>query len=730
MRVAACLVIVLAAGCVDSDSVVCGDRTCPVGTECDDVHNLCIDHDQRTACKDVAEGDDCTTPKRAGICDHSVCLPGCSDGIADPGEECDDGNRSLHDGCSATCTSEQPTWTLWQSPWTPRSGHMVAYDSDRKRVVVFGGVDANGTTDDQWERDTDGAWEKVDITRPPPRSFGAMAYDPIRKVTVLFGGSSKLGQLLGDTWEYNGTAWKQVSATGSPTARVYSAMAFDPIRSRILLVAGADGVDAQNGGLTSDAYEYDGVAWTKLTTTGTPPPRARHAIAWDAPRQCLVVFGGARPALGTTVATSETWELAFGTAWTWTCTAGEAQTGTTCPTTTTRPTTRYGAQMIYSPLHSTIIMYGGLTTITNATQNASDTWTYGAAGWTAVTQPVSPTGRNAAALTDSEVQVDATTISHRPVLIGGSTDNGSIDDVWELTSTWLRTLTPGYAPPRSNITLVYDSMHDRTLSIAGYLPPGPRGDTFSFDGHVWKRMPPLPALRHAYAAAYDSTHDRVGVFGGLTFGGTRADETYILNGLNWSPLPGPAPSARYGATVAHDPRTGVNVLFGGNDASGLQRDTWELDANGWSQNTTAGGPPAQDSVGMAYDPERQELVLVDNSGRTWRYVDRKWTELVTTASPDPVRKSPKLVYSQARKRVVLFGGIADSGTSTTILMDMWELDGEGDDRAWHQVVYTNPPPPRTGFGIAAHGSLDSLVLHGGGTSGGDTLDDTWLFSWR
>ena len=30
-------------------------------------------------------------------------LTGCGDGILDPGEACDDGNTTDHDGCSAAC---------------------------------------------------------------------------------------------------------------------------------------------------------------------------------------------------------------------------------------------------------------------------------------------------------------------------------------------------------------------------------------------------------------------------------------------------------------------------------------------------------------------------------------------------------------------------------------------------------------------------------------------------
>ncbi len=717
-------------GCVGSDSVVCGDRTCPSGTECDDVHALCIDPDQRTACNGVGDGDGCVTSKRAGLCDQSVCLPGCSDGVADPGEECDDGDRLDHDGCSATCVTEEPTWTKWQSPWTPRSGHMVAYDSDRKRVVVFGGADANGATDDLWERDADGGWTRLDITRPPARAFGAMAYDPVRKVTVLFGGAAKFGALLRDTWEYNGTSWKQVSPAASPTARAYSAMAFDPVRERMMLVDGLDGLDVPASGLVADTWSYDGTNWTLVTTTGTPPPRRGHTLAWDTGRQRFVMFGGIRPVPGTTGHTAETWELAFGTSWTWTCTAGEPQAGTTCPTTVTRPSSRYLSSMIYSPLHSSIVMYGGLTNVGTAVQNASDTWTYGASGWAVSTQAVTPGGRSAAALSDSEIQLDATTFVHRPVLIGGSTDLGATDEVWELTAVWLRTLTPGGAPPRYNIGLVYDSKRDRTITVGGYLPPLARADTFAFDGVVWKRLPPLPAIRFAMSATYDSTRDVVGVFGGLTQSSMRTNDTYALSGANWTQLAGPAPSPRFGAAIAHDPRSGVNVLFGGNDATGnLLRDTWELGMNGWSQNTSAGGPPGQANAAMAYDSERQELVMIDGSAKTWLYTNRVWTPLETTASP-PARLGGILVFSPSRKRLVLYGGVADNGTSTTLLTDMWELDTDGDARGWHEVLYANPPSPRSGFGLVAHASLDSLVLRAGSTSAGEPLDDTWLFQWQ
>ena len=40
-----------------------------------------------------------------------VSAPGCGDGIVDAGEQCDDGNTSSGDGCSATCMAEAP-WEI------------------------------------------------------------------------------------------------------------------------------------------------------------------------------------------------------------------------------------------------------------------------------------------------------------------------------------------------------------------------------------------------------------------------------------------------------------------------------------------------------------------------------------------------------------------------------------------------------------------------------------------
>ena len=46
-----------------------------------------------------------------------------------------------------------------------------------------------------------------------------MAYDSDRRVTVLFGGDSTGYSRLNDTWEFDGTTWRELNPNQSPSGR-------------------------------------------------------------------------------------------------------------------------------------------------------------------------------------------------------------------------------------------------------------------------------------------------------------------------------------------------------------------------------------------------------------------------------------------------------------------------------------------------------------------------------
>jgi hypothetical protein len=71
----------------------------------------------------------------------------------------------------------------------PRSGHALAFDAARGRIVLFGGDAAGSLFNDTWEWDAEN-WTQVADSGPSARQGLAMAYDTSRQRIVLFGGES------------------------------------------------------------------------------------------------------------------------------------------------------------------------------------------------------------------------------------------------------------------------------------------------------------------------------------------------------------------------------------------------------------------------------------------------------------------------------------------------------------------------------------------------------------
>jgi len=76
---------------------------------------------------------------------------------------------------------------------------------------------------------------------------------------VIFGGSGNNG-FLGDTWGWNGTAWRRLSDVG-PDTRVMGQLAYDAARDRVVLFGGRRGYP--NGDL-ADTWEWEGTKWTRF----------------------------------------------------------------------------------------------------------------------------------------------------------------------------------------------------------------------------------------------------------------------------------------------------------------------------------------------------------------------------------------------------------------------------------------------------------------------------------
>ena len=89
---ALCMVIVLGAGCLDSEVVRCASgQVCPTTQVCNEVHGGCVRADQLASCAGLADGDPCDIASQpVGTCDRGVCLnQRCGDGVLQGLEQCD-----------------------------------------------------------------------------------------------------------------------------------------------------------------------------------------------------------------------------------------------------------------------------------------------------------------------------------------------------------------------------------------------------------------------------------------------------------------------------------------------------------------------------------------------------------------------------------------------------------------------------------------------------------------
>lgn len=144
-------------------------------------------------------------------------------------------------------------------------------------------------------------------------------------------------------------------------------------------------------------------------------------------------------------------------------------------------------------------------------------------------------------------------------------------------------------------------------------------------------------------------------------------------------------------------------------------------ADNWQPHAASDGPPTS-SHGVALDVAREELVVVAGS-ETWTWTESAWLQVAADPLP-PARFFPALAYDAQRERVVLFGGFAGG----SFLADTWEFDGN----TWVDASPAVGPPGRSQAALAFDSARHVVVLFGGVGAGAE-LADTWLWDgaeWR
>ncbi len=628
----------------------------------------------------------------------------------------------------------------------PRIEDALVYDSVAARLVMFGGYDLDwNRMNDIWEYNgATKAW--TDVTPPTgslptQRSGHAMAFDPVRRKVVVFGGLNDSLQYLGDTWEWDtvNKTWTNVTPGSSPAPRQGARLVYDAANDRMVLVGGTDGnhffpypFALPSGVVDSGAWAWNPSArtWTKLSpgTSSTAGRaflgRAFPGVTYNTATNRVTVFGGIgfrdNPPGGPVVDYDDSWEL-------------QGNTWVDVTPASGNPPGRAWTHLAYDSANSRIVLFGGYKLAAPAA-SLGDTWAFSGGAWSQIVPQASGPG-----VRDSHGM--AYDSGRQRVVVFG----GYLADVLELAgNSWTTALRTDWPPGQDQHAMAYDSdrgvvfmygggsiesweLTSATNTWAWFYAGGPNGrtgaavvyertrrkmflfggrqrssgavgsklgDTWEWDtaGHSWSNVSPgsSPSARDDHSMAYDAAHNRVVLFGGRDANGTPLGDTWLWNGTTWTNVTPTAfgPTARFGHAIAYDGARGMVVLVGGDNGTQKLSDVWEWDGSTerWFQRSPASSPPARayaalSSLGAA----TPGVVLFGGLGAalmndTWIWNGTTWTQATMGSGVPTPRQRPTMVYDSGIGRLVAYGGRDSRGIS----YELWTATVGG---------MIGPPPP-------------------------------------
>jgi len=368
-----------------------------------------------------------------------------------------------------------------------------------------------------------GAWDLRWCSAMPIYDSVALAYDETRDRVVAFGGNHQLEPAR--TWEWDGIAWLDVTPTsGSPPKRLAHAMAYDPVSQAVLLFGG---LSLDLATTYADTWEWNGIRWLQRhpeqgpgCSPPQPPcvPHARHAHAMvtDHARSRIVLFGGGnRNAPPSQVLKRDTWEW-DGIRW--------REVVVLAP-----PGPRISHALAYDGLRRRVVLFGGAETIdppANPNQWLRDAWEWDGTGWTQICSPCTPSARYGHVFSE-------TGIPGRLVLFGNSLETLELDG-----STWGTVPTacppPWYSPPPLiHLGYAFDRRRGKVVAFGGKWGNSVYADTWEYHRHDESRHWDYVGCGHCQPLPPPPSPDQRRCAAWLTSNGSyRLGETLVLRVRN------------------------------------------------------------------------------------------------------------------------------------------------------------------------------------------------------
>jgi hypothetical protein len=181
----------------------------------------------------------------------------------------------------------------------PRGYTSMTYDSESKRVILYGGQTGDYRLESSYNGETwaydvaANRWTQMKPSSGPTcRAAIELAYDAESDRVILYGGASGANTAtwgLADTWayDYNTNTWEEMAK--GPAKHLGDRLAYDTESDRIILFGGYN----MAGFFYNDtwAYDFDSDTWTEMKPSTSPPGRNYHAMAYDARADRVLVWG-------------------------------------------------------------------------------------------------------------------------------------------------------------------------------------------------------------------------------------------------------------------------------------------------------------------------------------------------------------------------------------------------------------------------------------------------------
>jgi hypothetical protein len=544
------------------------------------------------------------------------------------------------------------TGTRWiqifpaQSP-PARSGSGMAYDSARRQVILFGGLQGR----DDFFADTwayrDRTWVGISPpSSPPPRTFPAMAYDPLRDRVVLHGGADGSGP-LGDTWEFDGTTWTQRAESGPALSG--ASLVYDAARNRILLL----GMTTDTPGLP-EMYGWTGTSWDRITPANIPPCVGFGAMVYQEHNQRVLFLGGQ---CGNGFSESATWEW-DGQDWT------DVEP-------TINPGDIVAPAVAYDKARKNVVAFGG----DSGFGVTATTFLFADGTWRPLVDQSTPGARSLHVFEYDPVR-------NVSWLFGGRSAPGGWSDLWKLSDNiWEQVIAPDSPTACFEPAGAWDTDRNKLVVVCSSTA------VHEWDGERWQSFSSLseqPQTRRWSSLVYDPKSKTSILFGGYTDANTYTRETWAWNGSRWTQLAKDktSPSSRALASVFYDASSDRVLLFGGIGRNSLtapvQRhgDMWAWDGQNWTEIKTASLPPARYGAKTALNVQDKSTLLFGGKSDQEKYLDDQWEwngstwrQLSPAGTPAP-RMNHGILYDQFLERFVMYGGYAG-----LYFAELWRFDG-------------------------------------------------------